>query len=369
MTGARAPAAPPRRAGTRETRTPGGKRRAAATASLPRGARTCLCRAGPRISRPNAWASRRGRCGRHRPCRRRPRAGRRGAPSGAARARLHHHQPERMAGDIDAVPEGVGAEQAGVGIIAEDVDQSAGVDRVNMLGVERQARAGEPVGDAGVDGAQALDRGEQAERAALGRLDQPRISPRERGEIAFLDVGDDEDFAVGGIIERARRFEARGGGRRDGARRCAPRHWPSRCRQRSVAEVTQHRRARVSTPLRRAAGSDRASGDGGRRHIRAPRPARPRASRRNRRRRPADPRRQRDPRLQDLGAPREAADRAFDPGARGGVEPVGCILDHRLRAAWRARPAGGAKFRAPRGRAPPPRPGPARARPNSVSSP
>ena len=73
----------------------------------------------------------------------------------------------------------------GARIVAEDVDQRAGVDRIDMLGVERQAGAGEPVGDPGVDRAQPLDRGEQAERAALGRLDQPRIGAGERGEVAL----------------------------------------------------------------------------------------------------------------------------------------------------------------------------------------
>ena len=80
---------------------------------------------------------------------------------------LHHHQPQRMAGHIDAVAQRVGAEQRGARIVAEDVDQRAGVDRIDMLGVERQAFAREPIGDAGMDAAQPPDRGEQAERAAL----------------------------------------------------------------------------------------------------------------------------------------------------------------------------------------------------------
>ena len=67
-----------------------------------------------------------------------------------------------MAGHVDSVPQGVGAEQAGARIVAEDVDQSAGVDRVDMLGVERKPGPGEPVGDPRVDRLQPLDRGEQA---------------------------------------------------------------------------------------------------------------------------------------------------------------------------------------------------------------
>jgi hypothetical protein len=50
-----------------------------------------------------------------------------------------------------------------------------------MLGVERQPGAGEPVGDPGMDRLQPLDRGEQAERPAIRRLDQPRIGAGERG--------------------------------------------------------------------------------------------------------------------------------------------------------------------------------------------
>jgi hypothetical protein len=53
-----------------------------------------------------------------------------------------------------------------------------------MLGVERQPRARQPVGDAGMDGAQAADRGEQAQRAAARRLDQPGIGAGQRGDVA-----------------------------------------------------------------------------------------------------------------------------------------------------------------------------------------
>jgi hypothetical protein len=47
-----------------------------------------------------------------------------------------------VAGHIDSVAQRVGADQRSARIVAEDVDQGAGVDRVDMLGVERQpARA------------------------------------------------------------------------------------------------------------------------------------------------------------------------------------------------------------------------------------
>jgi len=95
---------------------------------------------------------------------------------------FHHHQPERFAGHIDAIAQRIGAEQGSAGIIAEDIDERAGIDRIDMLGVERQAIAGEAIGDAGVDGLQPLDRREQAERAAAGGRDQPGIgrAPRLR---------------------------------------------------------------------------------------------------------------------------------------------------------------------------------------------
>ena len=36
-----------------------------------------------------------------------------------------------LAGHIDAVAQGVGAEQRGAGIVAEDIDQRAGIDRID----------------------------------------------------------------------------------------------------------------------------------------------------------------------------------------------------------------------------------------------
>jgi hypothetical protein len=69
---------------------------------------------------------------------------------GRARPRhaFQHHQPQRHARHIDPVAQRIGAEQRGARIVAEDVDQRAGVDRIDMLGVERQPGAGEPVRDA-----------------------------------------------------------------------------------------------------------------------------------------------------------------------------------------------------------------------------
>ena len=79
-----------------------------------------------------------------------------------------------------------------------------------MLGEERQAFARKAVGDPGMYRLQALDRGEQAERAALCRFDQPGISAGERGDVALLDVVDDQYFGTSRVIERAVRLEMLG---------------------------------------------------------------------------------------------------------------------------------------------------------------
>ena len=59
---------------------------------------------------------------------------------------FHHHQPQRCAGHVHPVAQRIGAEQRGVRIIAEDIDQRARIDRIDMLGVERQPGMGEPIG-------------------------------------------------------------------------------------------------------------------------------------------------------------------------------------------------------------------------------
>ena len=60
---------------------------------------------------------------------------------------FHNHQPQRMAGHIDAIAQGIGTEQTGMRVIAENIDERAGVDRVNMLRVQRQPVARQPVGN------------------------------------------------------------------------------------------------------------------------------------------------------------------------------------------------------------------------------
>jgi hypothetical protein len=53
-----------------------------------------------------------------------------------------------MARHVHPVAQRVGAQQRGARIVAEDVDQRARIDRIDMLGIERQPGAGEAVGDA-----------------------------------------------------------------------------------------------------------------------------------------------------------------------------------------------------------------------------
>ena len=70
-------------------------------------------------------------------------------------------------GDVDAVAHGVGAEKAGVGLGAEDVDEGRVVHGVDVLAEEEQAGVFEGAGDAAVDVLEAADSGEEAERAAV----------------------------------------------------------------------------------------------------------------------------------------------------------------------------------------------------------
>ena len=91
---------------------------------------------------------------------------------------LHDHQPQRVAGHIHPIAQCIGAKQGRARIVTEDIDQCAGVDRIDMLGIERQPGAGEAVRDPAIDRAQAADRGEQPKHAPSGGLDQSAIGGR-----------------------------------------------------------------------------------------------------------------------------------------------------------------------------------------------
>ena len=54
---------------------------------------------------------------------------------------FHHDAAQRPAGHVDPVAQRIGAEQAGARIVPEYVRQRACIDRVDMLGIERQAWA------------------------------------------------------------------------------------------------------------------------------------------------------------------------------------------------------------------------------------
>ena len=52
-----------------------------------------------------------------------------------------------MAGHIDAIAQGIGTEQTGMRIIAKNINQRAGIDWIDMLRVQRQPVARQPVGN------------------------------------------------------------------------------------------------------------------------------------------------------------------------------------------------------------------------------
>ena len=79
---------------------------------------------------------------------------------------LHHNQPQRVAGHIHTVTQGVRAQQRCARIVPENVHQRSRVDGIDMLREQRKTGAGQAVGDAAMDGPQPANRGEQAQRAA-----------------------------------------------------------------------------------------------------------------------------------------------------------------------------------------------------------
>ena len=143
-----------------------------------------------------------------------------GVEHGRARPRhaLHHHQPKRFAGHVDSVAQGVGAEQGGAWVVAENIDQRSRIDRVDVLREQRQSGPRQAVGDPCVHALEARNRGEQTERPAGRGFDQARIGAGERSDVARPHIGDDQHLGRGGIIERTLGFEVAGGrGQMDGA--------------------------------------------------------------------------------------------------------------------------------------------------------
>ena len=123
---------------------------------------------------------------------------------------FEHHQAQGAAGDVDAVAHGVGAEQAAFLLGAEDVDQGGVVHDIDVLGQQRDAGFLQRGGDLLVHRAQAGDGGEQAEGAAARGHEQGAVGGGQGGDLAGVDVGDDEGAGLGGVVE------GRGDGDTDG---------------------------------------------------------------------------------------------------------------------------------------------------------
>src|SRR6185369_5136715 len=72
---------------------------------------------------------------------------------------VEHDQPQGAAWYVDAISDGIGAEQAGIFLGAENVDQGGGVHAVDVLRVERDTRFFQRLGDATLHVAQAANGG------------------------------------------------------------------------------------------------------------------------------------------------------------------------------------------------------------------
>ncbi|MNI39733.1 hypothetical protein D3C73_939230 [compost metagenome] len=126
-------------------------------------------------------------------------------------------------GHVHAIPDGIGAQQAAVPLGPEDVDQRPDLQRIDVLGVERQARPRELRPQPFIDRLQSADGGEQAQAPAARRQEQFAHGRRDLARVVLDQVVDDDDPAVRRIVERAvdlqrpRRFDqARGPGAQAG---------------------------------------------------------------------------------------------------------------------------------------------------------
>ncbi|MNK72777.1 hypothetical protein D3C87_922610 [compost metagenome] len=136
-----------------------------------------------------------------------------GARPGHAVKGQHAQRPPRH---VHPVAHGVGAKQAAILFGAEDVDKGADLQRIDVLGVERDARLGQVRAQALIDGFQAADGGEQAQAPAARRQEQFAHGRRDLARVVLHQVVDDDDAAVGGVVEgavhlqRPRRFDQAG---------------------------------------------------------------------------------------------------------------------------------------------------------------
>ena len=198
-----------------------------------------------------------------------------------------------------------------------------------MLRDQRQAHARQPVGDPRMDRLQSLDRSEQPQRPAVGRLDQSRIRPGQRRHVPARYIGDDQHLGVAGVIEWTIGLEMLRHARQ--MRRTA-----ARLGSRPVASRAQRRRGHQHAmrllQYRLGQWPSRVQPPPMDRHIHftpfVSFDAQP-IDKVGVRRSPNPPQ-QRNPRGQRPRSPRQAADRAFDPRARRRIEPVGCGFKYRL---------------------------------------
>uniref|UniRef100_A0A0N4ZDY0 PE-PGRS family protein n=1 Tax=Parastrongyloides trichosuri TaxID=131310 RepID=A0A0N4ZDY0_PARTI len=114
---------------------------------------------------------------------------------------------------VHAIPDGIRAQQAAVPLGPEDIDQRPDLQRIDVLGVERQARARQFRPQPFIDRLQPPDGCEQAQSSAARRQEQFAHGRRDLARVVLDQVVDDDDPAVGGIVEgtvdlqRPRRFD------------------------------------------------------------------------------------------------------------------------------------------------------------------
>src|SRR3546814_1587948 len=76
-----------------------------------------------------------------------------------------------------------------------------------MLGIGREPRLSQAIGDAGMNGTQPANRGKKPQRSTLCRFDQARIGARHGGDVTLLDISNDQHFSLRGIVEGAMRLK------------------------------------------------------------------------------------------------------------------------------------------------------------------
>ena len=120
-------------------------------------------------------------------------------------------QPQALPRHVDAVPHRVGAEQAGIGLAAEDIDQRRRIERIDVLGPKRDPGIVDCAGNPLVDQSQPGDGGEETEGAAAGSDEKRAVSCRDLIRRASPHVGNDEHAGLRAVVE--------GGGERSADRR------------------------------------------------------------------------------------------------------------------------------------------------------